>query len=70
MLEKIVLQYIYDNINKDRYAIQLYNKIDELLNEIGGSTYEVVLTVNNKIENEVKNQPRCVIKHFDFSETN
>jgi hypothetical protein len=53
MLEKIVLQYIYDNINKDRYAIQLYNKIDELFIKLEIDDFSNIHSIKDDIISNV-----------------
>jgi len=49
MLEKIILKYIYDNIQKDRIGIQLYNKIDDLFIKLDIDDFSNIHTIKNEI---------------------
>ena len=49
ILEKIVLKYIYDNIQKDRRGIQLYNKIDNLFIKLDIDDFSNIHSIKDDI---------------------
>lgn len=49
MLEKIILKYIYDNLQKDRIGIQLYNKIDNLFFKLDIDDFSNIHAIKNEI---------------------